>query len=220
MALFVQYLNVGYGLFKSTKQIKKWDTDIAIGEILRFEHKNPEIKIIAFRFFEKDMEKGQIIKKSGVYYMNGIAVEHPETDSEVVAYLQKRKQDIPNFPVVKLYHPFFMLYPYKKDDCIIEVSNDGRDIEKRKKQAKIKELRQEVESYKEELVFELRKIADALEAEEFQFISLTNGDNGKKYLNLYGDLGDFGKHLQFIEGHKKEIEMLQGKKEDGSYGEE
>lgn len=126
MAKYVQYLNVGFGLFNSTKEVEEWNVDLAIEEAVMAEDKERDIHIIGFLFFEKEIETNRIIAQSGVYYLRGEIVKKPVSDAQVVSYFEKKKQVLPSVPLVKIQSPFFMVYPYYEGDQILE-----RGVEKK-----------------------------------------------------------------------------------------
>lgn len=210
MAKYVQYLNVGFGIFNNTKEVKEWNVDVATEEALMTEEKNGDIHIIGFLFFEKDDETNEILFQSGIYYLKGEIVENPSMDLQIVSYFEKKQQILPVVPLVKMQSPFFMVYPYRKDDQLINLEFAKEKIALRKKKVRIAILREEIENYKKELVQELHNIANDMEQDEFLLVPLVDGVNeGVRHLDVMGDCGNFQKHIAFLEERIEELTRLQ-----------
>ena len=90
MTKYVQYLNVGLGIFNNIREVNEWNTDVAIEEALSLENEEQDIRIVGFRFFEKDENTQQIVSESGIYYLQGEIVSNPSDDSQIVSYFENR----------------------------------------------------------------------------------------------------------------------------------
>lgn len=209
MAHYVQFLNVGYGVFSNTKEIEKWDEKEAFEEAMLLDNPSMDIRIIGFRFYEKVNE--QIVQESGVYYMSGEVISDPSSDDEVVNYFKNAQREVPQFPVVKINIPFLLVYPFHEGDSIMEKPQEISKSELRNKKERIMELRNQIEKYKNSVVGELYRVAEAFESEEFSKIPLVtpDGQEDKLFLNLVQDNGDFGMHIKNIQEYIEELESLQ-----------
>lgn len=209
MAHYVQFLNVGYGVFSNTKEIEEWDVKEAFEEAMLLDNPSMDIRIIGFRFYEKENE--QIVQESGVYYMSGEVISDPSTDDEVVNYFKNAQREVPQFPVVKINIPFLLVYPFHEGDSIIEKPKEISKTELRNKKERIMELRNQIEKYKTSIVGELYRVAEAFETEEFSKIPLAtlDGQEDKLFLDLVQDNGNFGMHIKNIQEYIEELEILQ-----------
>lgn len=210
MAKYVQYLNVGFGIFNNIREVKEWNVDVATEEALVLENEEQDIRIVGFRFFEKEEELDQISSESGIYYLKGEVINNPSDDGQIVSYYEYRRQPLPKVPLVKIQSPFFLLYPYGEEDQFVDTHLAKEKIALRKKQARIATLRQEISDYKQSVVQEIRKIADAMEEEEFLLVPLTKETGEEQqYLDILGDHGNFKKHISYLEEKIAEITKLQ-----------
>lgn len=212
MTKYVQYLNVGLGIFNNIREVKEWNADVAIEEALSLENEEQDIRIVGFRFFEKDENTQQIVSESGIYYLQGEIVSNPSDDSQIVSYFENRMQPLPIIPLVKIQSPFFLIYPYREEDQVVDTFLAKEKIALRKKQARVNILREEIKEYKEAVVRELRKVADAMEEEEFLLIPLINNvveEEEVQHLDILGDGGNFKKHISCLEKKIEEINRLQ-----------
>lgn len=215
MGKYVQYLNIGFGIFKNIQEVKDWDVDLAVEEALSLNDPKQDIQIIGFRFFEKDEKKNNISKTSGIYYFQGEIVKCPCEDGDIVEYYRKKEVQVPSVPMIKIKTPWLMLYPYEEGDQVLDIAS-SKEIEMfRKRQADITRLRRDIDSYKENLVEELRKVADMIEAEQFTLLPFASGfgENGES-LDILGDGGNFRKHIEYLEDKMKQIRLLQTNKKD------
>ena len=209
MAHYVQYLNVGYGVFSNTKEVEKWNVKEAFEEAMLLDNPDMDIRIIGFRFYERINE--QIVQESGVYYLSGEVISEPASDKAVVEYFQNAQRTVPQFPIVKVSIPYLLVYPFHEWDCILERSEVVSKGELRSKKERIMELRNTIEKYKNSVVGELYQIAEAFESEEFSCIPLIalEGQEDKQFLNLVKDDGDFGLHIRKLQKYIQELEGLQ-----------
>lgn len=208
MANYVQYLNVGYGVFCNTKEVKKWDIYEAVNDAILIENPTMDIRIVGFRFYEKKDEK--IVKKSGVYYLQGEIVREPQKDDEIKLYFDKLRKEIPKCPVVKLMKPYFLIYPYTEGDTVIKIDEMISKEELRKKREEVTRLRIQVESYKDKMVTELYRLAEAIEKEEFSNIRLEKMEGHEKvYLDLLQNQKNIGQHIEQLMNDIKKIEDVE-----------
>lgn len=209
MANYIQYINMGFVVIEDIQEVTEWDVDYAVCEALEKNKSQKDCFIIGFRFLEK--EKETLKHQSGVYYLDGKVSLNPLEDMEVFRYCEEKEITVPMFPVIKIKQPFLMVFPFEEKDQVIQVSNYREKGSEEAKRARISVLRKEIAEYKGNVLKEMEEVAKALEAEEFSLISLTRDEkeNGKRFLNIYGDAGDFGEHLRFLHVRIEELHQLQ-----------
>ena len=104
-----------------------------------------------------------------------------------------------------------MVFPFEEQDQVIDAAKYKQTDTVEAKKAKITVLRKEISDYKRELLQEMEIVSRALDAEEFSLIPLIGDEkeNGKRFLNLCGDEGDFGRHLRYLYLRTEELRQLQ-----------
>lgn len=209
MKKYVHFINMGIANCESIQEVEEWNVGSAVQKALDKNSPEDDIYIIGFRFLEKEEEF--ITKQSGVYYLTGVVVKEPASDMEVFQYCKERQLPVPSFPVIKMKQPFLVVYPFEKEDCVLKAEQYVTPGTKENRNARMEQLRKDIIQYKARVVSELRETADALEADEFSLVSLTGEteENGVRYLNIYEDGGDFGKHMKYLYACIEELEQLQ-----------
>lgn len=209
MANFIQYINMGFVVIDDIQEVDEWNIDYAVYEALKKNKCQEDCYIIGFRFLEKE---NQILKhESGIYYLDGTVISNPVEDIEVFRYCEEKDIEVPCFPVIKIKQPFLMVFPFEKQDQVIDAAKYKQTDTVEAKKAKITVLRKEISDYKRELLQEMEIVSRALDAEEFSLIPLIGDEkeNGKRFLNLCGDEGDFGRHLRYLYLRTEELRQLQ-----------
>lgn len=209
MASFVQYLNVGFGIFNNTQAIENWSIESAMEEALLLDDPDTDIRIIGFRFFDKDMESGNLTKQSGIFYLSGEKVENPQTDSEVVTYFKNINRDFPRGEVlIKIRKPELLVYPFREGDRILDTTAVLAKINAKKGQERLAKIRQGIEDYKQSIIDELEHIQEAIADNAFHLIPMSDSTEGQevKHLNILNDEGDFNKHIEYL--RKQRVEIL------------
>lgn len=209
MASFVQYLNVGFGIFNNTQAIDNWSIETAMEEALLLDDPDTDIRLIGFRFFDKDMETGSLIKQSGIFYLSGEKVENPKMDNEVVAYFKNTNKEFPvREAVIKMKKPYMLVYPFREGDRILDTTAVLAKINVRKGQERLAKIRQGIEDYKQSIIDELEHIQEAVGNNAFHLIPMSDSTEGAeiKHLNILNDDGDFNKHIEYL--RKQRVELL------------
>lgn len=200
---------MGIATCESVQEIEEWNESLAIQQALSKNSPEDDIYIIGFRFLEKDGEF--VIKKSGVYYLTGVVVKEPVSDMEVFQYCKDREIPVPAFPVIKIKQPFLVVYPFEREDKLLDAEQYITPGTKENRILKMEQLRNDIIEYRTKLVQALRETADALETDEFSLVPLTGEmeENGVRYLNICEDGGDFGKHMKYLYACIEELKQLQ-----------
>lgn len=209
MKKYIQFINMGIANCESLQEVEEWNESLAVQQALSKNSPEDDIYIIGFRFLEKEGEN--ITNKSGVYYLTGVVVKEPISDMEVFQYCKDRELPVPIFPVIKIKQPFLVVYPFEKEDAVLDADKYITPGTKENRISRMEQLRSDIIKYKDKVISELRETADALEADEFSLVSLTGEveENGVRYLNICEDGGDFGKHMKYLYACMEELEQLQ-----------
>lgn len=209
MASYVQYLNVGFGIFNNTQAIENWNIEGAMEEALLLDDPDTDIRIIGFRFFDKDAETGSLTKQSGIFYLSGEKVEEPKTDNEIVSYFKNMNRNFPmGEKMIKIRKPDLLVYPFRDGDRILDTTAVLAKINARKGQERLAKIRQGIEDYKQSIIDELEHIQQAIADNAFHLIPMSDSTEGKevKHLNILNDDGDFNKHIEYL--RKQRVEIL------------
>lgn len=209
MASFVQYLNVGFGIFNNTQPVENWSIEGAMEEALLLNDPDTDIRIIGFRFFDKNLETGTLTKQSGIFYLLGEKVENPQTDSEVVAYFKNINREFPmGEAVIKIKKPELLVYPFRAGDRILDATTVLAKINAQKGQERLTKIIQGIEDYKQSIIDELEHIQEAIANNAFHLIPMSDSSEGPevKHLNILNDDGDFNKHIEYL--RKQRVEIL------------
>lgn len=209
MASYVQYLNVGFGIFNNTQAVENWNIEGAMEEALLLDDPDTDIRIIGFRFFDKDAETGSLTKQSGIFYLSGEKVEEPKTDNEIVSYFKNMNRNFPmGEKMIKIRKPDLLVYPFRDGDRILDTTAVLAKINARKGQERLAKIRQGIEDYKQSIIDELEHIQQAIADNAFHLIPMSDSTEGKevKHLNILNDDGDFNKHIEYL--RKQRVEIL------------
>ncbi|MBQ3599850.1 MAG: hypothetical protein II992_01435 [Lachnospiraceae bacterium] len=209
MAKYVQYINACFGAFPCTKEVKSYNIEEVLDEVISLNNKEIGIQIVGFRFFEK--EKEQIVEQTGVHYLEGECIKNASKDVEIVEYFTQKRHAVPDFPVIKISNPFLLVYPLYEKDKIIEKSIIKKAKERMTRKKEILIVRKEIEECKKNIVQELYRIADAVESEQFEKIPfIQNKEFDKKvYLDLFAEEGGIKEYIDYLKKRLDEIKKLQ-----------
>lgn len=198
MDSYIQFLNMGMNTNEQLLPVQEWNVDYAVMQALRINKEQKGMRLIGFRFVEK--EGADVIGQSGIYYLEGEIIQQPQEDPECYQYFRERDLEIPMFPVIKLKVPFLIIYPYEDEDRMVSMERYENQESEGYQLAEKEALRMEIKEYKENLISEMMNVVEALQAEEFSLIPLSGEqrEDGKRYLNLCGDQGDFGSHIRYL----------------------
>lgn len=209
MASYVQYLNVGFGIFNNTREIEAWSIETAMEEALLLDDPETDIRIIGFRFFDKDAVTNSLTKQSGIFYLSGEVVTQPRSDEEIVKFFKETNKEFPESnAVIKIKSPFMLVYSFKDGDKVLDTSVVMAKINAQKGQERLAKIRRGIEEYKMSIVAELQRIAESIEENSFHTIPLIedSGDGEVKRLNILNDGGNFNKHIEYL--RKQRVELL------------
>lgn len=209
MASYVQYLNVGFGIFNNTREIETWSIEASMEEALMLDDPDTDIRIIGFRFFDMDPSTGALVKQSGIFYLFGEKVTEPKADVDISNFYKKSGKEMPNHgAMIKLTSPYFLVYPFQEGDRRLDTSAVMAKISEKKGQDRLAKIRRSIEEYKTSIVEDLHNIAKALEENSFHLIPMIDSDVSSevKHLNIMNDGGNFNKHIEYL--RKQRVELL------------
>ena len=92
---YVQYLNVGLGLINNTEPISDWNIDDAIESALMLDDNSMDVRIIGFRFYDIETTTNNVIRRSGIYYLQGEIYTFPKIDQEITDFIKNAHIDFP-----------------------------------------------------------------------------------------------------------------------------
>ena len=211
---YVQYLNVGLGLINNTEPISEWNIDDAIESSLMLDDSSLDVHIIGFRFYDIETTNNNVIRRSGIYYLQGEVFTFPKIDQEVTEFIKNANVDFPRGQqLIKIKKPYLLVYKYNEDDTIVNVENVLSKIQAKKDEEQLANLKAEIMRYKNNLLQELRNVCDAIDNSNYHTINLANlpGPNSPKAINLLDDNGDFSKHIEYLRNTRLQILNLEKK---------
>lgn len=211
---YVQYLNVGLGLINNTEPISEWNIDDAIEASLMLDDPSLDVRIIGFRFYDIETTSNNVIRRSGIYYLQGDVFTFPKIDQEVTEFIKNANIDFPRGQqLIKIKKPYTLVYKYNEDDTIVNVESVVSKIQAKKDEEQLANLKAEIMRYKNNLLQELRNVCDAIDNSNYHTINLANipGPNNPKALNLLDDNGDFSKHIEYLRNTRLQILNLEKK---------
>ena len=211
---YVQYLNVGLGLINNTEPISEWNIDDAIEASLMLDDSSLDVHIIGFRFYDIETTNNNVIRRSGIYYLQGEVFTFPKIDQEVTEFIKNANVDFPRGQqLIKIKKPYLLVYRYNEDDTIVNVENVLSKIQAKKDEEQLASLKAEIMRYKNNLLQELRNVCDAIDNSNYHTINLASlpGSNSPKALNLLDDNGDFSKHIEYLRNTRLQILNLEKK---------
>ena len=211
---YVQYLNVGLGLINNTEPISEWNIDDAIEASLMLDDSSLDVHIIGFRFYDIETTNNNVIRRSGIYYLQGEVFTFPKIDQEVTEFIKNANVDFPRGQqLIKIKKPYLLVYRYNEDDTIVNVENVLSKIQAKKDEEQLASLKAEIMRYKNNLLQELRNVCDAIDNSNYHTINLASlpGPNSPKSLNLLDDNGNFSKHIEYLRNTRLQILNLEKK---------
>lgn len=211
---YVQYLNVGLGLINNTEPISEWNIDDAIEASLMLDDASLDVRIIGFRFYDIETTNNNVIRRSGIYYLQGEIFTFPKIDQEVTEFIKNANIDFPRGQqLIKIKKPYVLVYRYNEDDTIVNVESVLSKIQAKKDEEQLANLKAEIMRYKNNLLQELRNVCDAIDNSNYHTINLANipGADNPKALNLLDDNGDFSKHIEYLRNTRLQILNLEKK---------
>lgn len=211
---YVQYLNVGLGLINNTEPISEWNIDDAIESSLMLDDASLDVHIIGFRFYDIETTNNNVIRRSGIYYLQGEVFTFPKIDQEITEFIKNSNIDFPRGQqLIKVKKPYVLVYKYNEDDTIVNVESVLAKIQSKKDEEQLASLKADIMRYKNNLLQELKNVCDAIDNSNYHTINLANlpGPNYPKALNLLDDNGDFSKHIEYLRNTRLQILNLEKK---------
>lgn len=211
---YVQYLNVGLGLINNTEPISEWNIDDAIESSLMLDDSSLDVHIIGFRFYDIETTNNNVIRRSGIYYLQGEVFTFPKIDQEITEFIKNSNIDFPRGQqLIKVKKPYVLVYKYNEDDTIVNVESVLSKIQAKKDEEQLASLKADIMRYKNNLLQELKNVCDAIDNSNYHTINLANlpGPNYPKALNLLDDNGDFSKHIEYLRNTRLQILNLEKK---------
>lgn len=214
LASYVQFLNVGFGIINNTKEVETWNIKEMMEEALLMDNPDLDVRIIGFRFYDLDPATNHVLKRSGIYYLDGEIVDSPSKDPAVASFLAAANKEYPkNQRLIKIQKPYTLVYALENEDTIVDVKPFLAKIKAKKAEEQLERMKKDIEDYKNNLIEALRKIEDAIENNAFNTIPLVDStySEASKTLNIMSDGGNFNKHIDYLRNKRVEIMNLERK---------
>ena len=209
---YVQYLNVGLGLINNTEPVSDWNIDDAIESALMLDDNSMDVRIIVFRFYDIETTTNNVIRRSGIYYLQGEIYTFPKIDQEITDFIKNAHIDFPRGQqIIKIKKPYVLVYRYNEDDTIVNVESVLSKIQAKKDEEELASLKSEIIRYKNNLLQELKNISDAIDNSNYHTINLADISETGKALNIMDDNGDFSKHIEYLRNTRLSILNLEKK---------
>ena len=107
--------------------------------------------------------------------------------------------------LIKIKKPNVLVYPFNPNDTILDTAAVLIKMKIKKEEERKVRLEEEIVTYKNSLVEELKKAAEYIENNQFNTISLIDTGENSKALNVLGDKGNFQKHIEHMRNIRVEI---------------
>lgn len=204
---FVQILNIGFGIINNTEPVADRNPDSVMEHILSMDNPARDIRIIGFRFYDMDTDTGVMSNQSGIYYLEGEEFTYPKVDNDITTYMKTTNIEYEKGQqLIKIKKPNVLVYPFNPNDRILDTQAVLVKMKIKKEEERKARLEEEIVSYKNNLVLELRKVQELLEGNQFNAIPLIGTSEGDaKALNIMGDKGNFNKHINHMRNIRVEI---------------
>lgn len=203
---FVQILNVGFGIINNTQPVENRNADAIMEKVMAMNDPAKDIRIIGFRFYDMDTDTGITSNQSGVYYLEGEEFTYPKVDQEVLAYMKSLGIEYEKGQqLIKIKKPNVMVYPFNPGDEILDTASVLIKMKIKKEQERRVRLEEEIVTYRNNLVADLKKIAEYIENNQFNTIPLLDTEDNGKVLNILGDHGNFNKHIEHMRSIRVEM---------------
>lgn len=203
---FVQILNIGFGIINNTQPIESRNEEDIMEMVMGMEDPARDIRIIGFRMYDMDTDTGITSNQSGIYYLEGEEFTYPKVDQDITSYMKNANIEYEKGQqLIKIRKPNVMVYPLNPNDKILDTAAVLLKMKIRKEEERKARLEEEILTYKNSLVEELKRVAEYVETNQFNTIPLVpTSDNGKA-LNVLNDKGNFNKHIDHMRNIRVEI---------------
>lgn len=203
---FVQILNIGFGIINNTEPVESRNPDSVMEHILSMDDPARDIRIIGFRFYDMDTDTGMMSNQSGIYYLEGEEFTYPKVDNDITTYMKTTNIEFQKGQqLIKIKKPNVLVYPFNANDAILDTAAVLVKMKIKKEEERKARLEDEIVAYKNNLVLELRKVQELIEANQFNTIPLIEAGEAAKALNILGDKGNFNKHIEHLRNIRVEI---------------
>lgn len=203
---FVQILNIGFGIINNTQPVDDTNPEVIMEKVLSMDDPARDIRIIGFRTYEMDTDTGVMSNQSGIYYLEGEEFTYPKVDAEITAYMKNAGIEYEKGQqLIKVKKPNVLVYPFNANDRILDTASVLIKMKVKKEHERRIRLEEEIVTYKNNLVAELKKAAEYIENNQFNTIPLVDTGENAKALNLLGDKGNFQKHIEHMRNIRVEI---------------
>ncbi|MBQ3545769.1 MAG: hypothetical protein IJA34_12420 [Lachnospiraceae bacterium] len=203
---FVQILNIGFGIINNTQPVDDTNPEVIMEKVLSMDDPARDIRIIGFRTYEMDTDTGVMSNQSGIYYLEGEEFTYPKVDAEITAYMKNAGIEYEKGQqLIKVKKPNVLVYPFNANDKILDTASVLIKMKVKKEHERRARLEEEIVTYKNNLVAELKKAAEYIENNQFNTIPLVDTGENAKALNLLGDKGNFQKHIEHMRNIRVEI---------------
>lgn len=203
---FVQILNIGFGFINNTQPVDDKNIEAIMEKVIKMDDPAKDIRIIGFRTYDMDTDTGLMTNQSGIYYLDGEEFTYPRVDAEVTAYMKNAGVEYEKGQqIIKIKKPNVLVYPFNANDQILDTQAVLIKMKVKKEEDRRVRLEEEIVTYKNNLVQELKKAAEYIENNQFNTIPLSDTGENSKALNILGDKGNFQKHIDHMRNIRVEI---------------
>lgn len=205
---YVQILNIGFGIINNTEPVESRDKDAIMERVIGLDDPARDIRIIGFRFYDMDTDTNMMSNQSGIYYLEGEEFTYPKVDADITAYMKSTGIEFEKGQqIIKIKKPNTLVYAFNPGDEILDTASVLLKLKIKKEEERKARLEDEIKNYKDNLVSELHKIEELVDANQFNTIPMIENGNteGSKSLNILGDKGNFNKHIEHLRNIRVEI---------------
>src|SRR5574344_1604839 len=203
---YVQILNIGFGIINNTQEVDDKNPEVIMEKVLSWDDPARDIRIIGFRTYDVDTDTGLMTNQSGVYYLEGEEFTYPKVDAEITTFMKNAGVEYEKGQqLIKIKKPNILVYPFNANDVILDTAAVLIKMKIKKEEERRVRLEEEIVTYKNNLVLELKKAAEYIENNQFNTIPLVDTGENSKALNVLGDKGNFNKHIEHMRNIRVEI---------------
>ena len=205
---YVQILNIGFGIINNTEPVENRDTEAIMERVIGLDDAARDIRIIGFRFYDMDTDTNMMSNQSGIYYLEGEEFTYPKVDADIQAYMKSAGIEYEKGQqLIKIKKPNTLVYRFNPGDQSLDTAAVLLKLKVKREEERKARLEEEIKSYKDNLVAELHKIEELVDANQFNTIPMIeNGvTENSKSLNIMGDKGNFNKHSEHLRNIRVEI---------------
>jgi len=207
---YVQILNVGFGIINNTQPVDGKDTESIMEMVLEMDDPTKDIRIIGYRTYDMDEDTGIMSNQSGINYLEGEEFTYPKVDPEITNYMKSAGIDFEKGQqIIKIKKPNVIVRPFNSDDQILDTQSVLLKMKIRKEMDRKARLEEEIVTYKNNLVEELKRATECIENNQFNTIPLVDTGEDSKALNILGDKGNFQKHIEHMRNIRVEMMAIE-----------